>query len=74
MTEIIFIVEDAPEGGYIARAASESIFAGAESIGELHVQVRDAVHCHFDEGVAPVVKLQARVTCSNFAIEGRSVR
>lgn len=45
MTEIIFIVEEAPEGGYTARAAGEPIFTEADSFEELHAQVRDAVHC-----------------------------
>ena len=53
MNEIIFIVEEAPEGGLIARAVGESIFAQASSMAELHSQVRDAVRCHFDEGAAP---------------------
>ncbi len=50
MTEIHFIVEEAPEGGYIARALGESIFTEADTIEHLHNQVRDAVHCHFDTG------------------------
>lgn len=50
MTEIHFIVEDAPEGGYIARGLGESIFTEADDIEALHRQVRDAVRCHFDEG------------------------
>lgn len=53
MNEIIFIVEEAPEGGLSARSLGESIFTQAESIEELHKQVRDAVRCHFDEGKAP---------------------
>jgi len=53
MTEIHFIVEEAPEGGYIARALGESIFTEADTIELLHNQVRDAVHCHFDTGKAP---------------------
>ena len=53
MSEIIFIVEEAPEGGYIARAVGESIFTEAESIDDLHAQVRDAVRCHFDGDNAP---------------------
>ena len=53
MNEIIFLVEDAPEGGYSARAVGESIFTQAVSIEELHARVRDAVRCHFDEGAAP---------------------
>jgi hypothetical protein len=53
--EIIFIVEEAPEGGYTARALGESIFTEAESLQELHEKVRDAVQCHFDEGKGPKV-------------------
>lgn len=52
MSEVIFVVEQAPEGGYSARALGESIFTQAESVPELHQRVRDAVHCHFDEGKA----------------------
>ena len=53
MTEIIFIVEDAPEGGLIARAVGEAIFTQAETLDELRDRIRDAVRCHFDEGKAP---------------------
>lgn len=53
MNEIIFLVEEAPEGGYTARALGESIFTEADDLAGLHQQVRDAVHCHFDEGEVP---------------------
>ena len=53
MNEIIFVVEDAPEGGLSARAVGESIFTQAPTMTELHVQVRDAVRCHFDKGMQP---------------------
>lgn len=53
MTEIHFVVEEAPEGGYIARAMGADIFTEADDLPSLHAQVRDAVHCHFDEGQAP---------------------
>lgn len=53
MLEIIFVVEEAPEGGYSARAVGESIFTQAESVAELHGRVRDAIQCHFDPGTAP---------------------
>ena len=53
MSEIIFVVEEQPEGGYSARALGESIFAQAETEGELRTQVRDAVRCHFDDGAVP---------------------
>ena len=47
--EIIFIVEESPEGGYEARALGYSIFTEGESLEELRKMVRDAVTCHFDE-------------------------
>jgi len=53
MNEIFFVVEDAPEGGYAAKALGESIFTEADTLEELHANVRDAVICHFDAGKAP---------------------
>lgn len=53
MKEIIFVVEEAPEGGFIATALGVSIVTQAETIEALHGCVRDAVHCHFDEGQGP---------------------
>ncbi len=47
-TEIIFLVEQDPEGGYTAVALAESIFTEAEDLETLKVMVKDAVHCHFD--------------------------
>jgi hypothetical protein len=55
MNELIFLVEDAAEGGFTARALGHSIFTEADSLEELRQNVRDAVHCHFDEGKAPKV-------------------
>ena len=55
MTELIFVIEEAPEGGFIARALGESIFTEADTIAELPGKVRDAVRCHFEEGKAPKV-------------------
>ena len=55
MNEIVFVVEQAPEGGLIARALGESIFTEADTEAELRVAVQDAVHCHFDEGKSPKV-------------------
>ncbi len=53
MNEILFIVEEVPEGGLTARALGKSIFTEADDEASLHQQVRDAVHCHFEEGKAP---------------------
>ena len=47
--EIIFLVEEAPEGGYIARALGHSIFTEADTWDELKAAIRDAVECHFEE-------------------------
>lgn len=55
MNELIFLVEEAPEGGYTARALGESIFTEAGTIEELPDKVRDAVRCHYEEGKAPKV-------------------
>ncbi|WP_416672378.1 type II toxin-antitoxin system HicB family antitoxin [Egbenema bharatensis] len=53
MTEIIFLVEEDPEGGYTAKAIGESIFTQGETIEELREMVRDAVQCHFEEDQRP---------------------
>lgn len=52
-TEILFLVDDDPTGGYTARAVGEAIFTEAETWTELQEQARDAVLCHFEEGRAP---------------------
>jgi sulfur relay (sulfurtransferase) DsrF/TusC family protein len=49
MQEITFIVEESPEGGYIARAAETSIYTQANNQESLHALIRDAVCCHFHE-------------------------
>lgn len=55
MTEIVFLVEDAAEGGLVARALGHPIYTDADSYDELRQQVRDAVHCHFDAGERPTM-------------------
>ena len=55
VSEVIFIVEEAPEGGFAARALGASIFTEADTVADLHEMVRDAVRCHFDEGEMPKV-------------------
>jgi predicted RNase H-like HicB family nuclease len=47
--EIIFSVEESPEGGYEARALDFSIFTQANSLEELKTMIRDAVSCHFED-------------------------
>ena len=52
MSDIHFVVEEASEGGYTAKAVNEDIFTEADDIPALRANIRDAVHCHFDEGNA----------------------
>jgi predicted RNase H-like HicB family nuclease len=48
-SEIIFMVEEEPEGGYVAYALGESIVTQGDTLGELKEMVRDAVRCHFED-------------------------
>jgi hypothetical protein len=43
MSEIIFFVEEAPEGGYTARALGQSVFTDGDSVEELRKNVREEV-------------------------------
>ena len=53
MNEIIFSVQEAPEGGYIARALGHSLFTEADDLSSLHENVKEAVRCHFEEEDKP---------------------
>jgi hypothetical protein len=56
MTEIIFEVqEDQIDGGYVATALGYGIVTEGDDLPELREMVKDAVHCHFDEGEVPQV-------------------
>ena len=52
-SEIIFSVQESPEGGYQARALGFSIFTEADSLDELKSMIRDAVSCHFKASDKP---------------------
>lgn len=57
--EIIFLVEEDPEGGYTAKALGHSIFTEADGLDELKVMVQDAVRCHFKKiEKPPVIRLR----------------
>lgn len=55
MTELVFVAEEAAEGGFIARGVGEAVFTEADTLEELRQAVRDAVRCHFDPGTEPRV-------------------
>jgi len=46
LTEMVFLVEDDPDGGYTAGALGESIFTEADDLQSLKIMVKDAVNCH----------------------------
>lgn len=48
MTELVFLVEDAPEGGYAARALGASIVTEADDLPAVRKAIRNSVRCHFD--------------------------
>jgi predicted RNase H-like HicB family nuclease len=56
--EIIFAIQEEPEGGYVAEALGHAIVTQGDTMEELRRMVRDAVRCHFDpEDMPRVVRL-----------------
>ena len=53
MNEVIFLVEEALEGGYTAKALGECIFTEGDTMEEIKANIKEAVECHFDEGNKP---------------------
>lgn len=51
--ELLFLVEEADEGGLTARAVGVDIFTEADDMESLTEAIRDAVHCHFEPGTGP---------------------
>lgn len=59
MSEIVFLVEEAPEGGLTARALGYSIYTEADTWDELKSAIQDALVCHFEDEARPrMVRLQ----------------
>lgn len=57
MNEIIFIVEESDEGGFIAKALGVSIFTESDTMEGLRIAVKDAVRCHFDDDIQRIIRL-----------------
>jgi hypothetical protein len=57
MNEIIFIVEESPEGGFEAKALGYSIYTDGDSIEKLKQNIREAIHCHFETNAPSIVRL-----------------
>lgn len=58
MTDVVFLVEADPDGGYLTRAVGASIVTEANDLPALHSAIRDAVRCHFDGPAPPVIRLR----------------
>jgi hypothetical protein len=54
-SEIVFVVEEASEGGFVARSVGDSIFTEAATLEQLREAVHEAVACHFEEKSRPQV-------------------
>ncbi len=61
MSEILFLVEEDPEGGYTAQSLNvdNSIFTEAETIDELKNNIMEALNCHYDnqEDIPKLIRL-----------------
>ena len=53
MNEILFVVDEADDGSLRTSAVGAAIHTEADNLEELHREIRDAVHCHFEAGEAP---------------------
>ncbi len=52
-TEVVFLVEGSPQGGFVARAVGVSIFTQGDTLDALRANVREAVACHYESGHRP---------------------
>jgi hypothetical protein len=52
-TEVVFLVEESPRGGFTAGAVGASIFTQADTLDALRANVREAVSCHYEPGQRP---------------------
>ena len=54
-SEIIFMIEESPEGGYEARGLGHSIFTESDTLDGLRSVIKDAVACHFEDTERPKI-------------------
>ena len=48
-SEIVFMVSEADEGGYVAEALGPGIVTEADDLATLRSMVREAVACHYQD-------------------------
>lgn len=54
MPDIRFLIEQAAEGGWLARAVGADIFTEADDLPTLHHNIHEAVRCHFEPDSLPI--------------------
>lgn len=47
--ELIFMIKEADDGGYIAEGLGYSIYTEADDIVSLRQNIKEAINCHFDD-------------------------
>ena len=57
MEDLIFMVEESPEGGYTARGLGLSIHTQAANIEALKTALIDTVHCHYEDHQKRIIRL-----------------
>ena len=57
MDEVIFVIQESPEGGFEAQALGISIFTEADTWQMLREEVKDAVRCHFNDDKQRIIRL-----------------
>jgi hypothetical protein len=59
MSEIVFLVEESMDGGYIASSGGASIYTQGDTLEQLKLAIVDAVSCHFASSVdRPQIAIQ----------------
>jgi len=53
MEELFFFVQEEADGTFTARGMGVPIFSQAETLEELRAELKDAIHCHFDDNRPP---------------------
>jgi predicted RNase H-like HicB family nuclease len=57
MQELIFVVKESEEGGYLASGVNDSIFTDGATLKELKENIKEAVRCHFDDQETKLIRL-----------------
>ncbi len=55
MSEIIFLINESPEGGYVAKCLNVPIFTEADTFEDLRLNIKEAVLCHFEDHQLPKI-------------------